>query len=458
MENTKADLNLKDVFTKKIIITGVFIYLLLVSIILSLGYVILVKTYSDIYSKYEEALEEGSFKYNTELDICYILDCFKYKTTFPNGREEFVFVEDDGPYYTSKIRFQEPDILFNNITSNLNIKVKVKNTEYYVNNIYIKEGLYNTFIVVAPIIFVLFTIVYVPVYLKYIKRKLIEKGEYKSELESKLARDLTEMLHHEMGAPLGVIKTQTDELLFNLYPKHFRTIKNGNSLDGLDFTDEKDLLNVELFRSLYLGITRLESILTLIAGAKHIRFSNGTVPIINIITNIASSVNSFKLKKVLVRCHDEKLFKDYSVVHEYGNGNMLNALHVLFNNAIEASAEMIELDARLINDRNKELMEIFIKDNGTGILDKHGNPDLSGGIFKYGYTTKGKDTSEKLIVKLLKLLGFNLVEIDGPKRGIGLYITKQLLKNVGGDLTLLDTSKNGTTFKLTVPVKKTIFT
>lgn len=458
MENTKVDLNLKEVFTKKIILTGLFIYILLISIILASGYGILLKTYSDIYNKYEDGLNVESFKYSTELDVCYILDCFKYKTVYPDGSKEYIFVDENGPYHTSEFRFKEPDMLFNNITSNLNIKVKVKGTEYYINNKYIKEGLYNTFIVVTPLIFIMFTIIYIPLYLKYIKRKLIEKGKYKSELESKLARDLTEMLHHEMGAPLGVIKTQTDELLMNIYPTKFIPIKKGNSTEDLGLTSEKDLLNVELFRSLYLGITRLESILALIAGAKHIRFSNGTVPIVNIITNIASSVNSFKLKKVLVRGAEDKLFKEYSVIHEYGNGNMLNALHVLFNNAMEASADMIELDGKLITMGSRLMMEIYIKDNGTGILDKYGNPDKSGNIFKYGYTTKGKDYSEKIIVKILKILGFNLVEIDSPKRGIGLYITKQLLKNVGGDLIIEETGKNGTTFKMTVPVKKTIYT
>ena len=70
-----------------------------------------------------------------------------------------------------------------------------------------------------------------------------------------------------------------------------------------------------------------------------------------------------------------------------------------------------------------EFLSIQIIDNGSGIPQ-----DIQNSIFNLEFTTKA----------------------DG--NGIGLYIAKETMKEVGGDLNLVSSDENGTIFEILVPV------
>ena len=78
-------------------------------------------------------------------------------------------------------------------------------------------------------------------------------------------------------------------------------------------------------------------------------------------------------------------------------------------------------------------------------------------IFKYGYSTKDKDGKNIINTNWLTSLLYkiNLLVRDNEFRGAGLSICKDLLRKNGGDIMLVETSKEGTTFRLKIPVKVT---
>lgn len=344
------------------------------------------------------------------------------------------------------------------------------------NNVFLENGIYNRMIMVTFILISIFLtipslFVYIYIMVKINIRSRLNKGLYKSELETRLQRDLTEVLHHELGVPISIIETNIDELIYRFYPcksdksnsclivtstVNSETDKCCNCKFKRDLSDT-DKENIIIIKDLLFALDRIKSILKIISNSKRIRFSNGTVPIYAICENIISSINSFKLRKVSADYINVDIIKNYSVKAELGNGNLLNILHVLVNNAIEAGADNVIITPKLISD---DRISITIKDNGTGIRDSNNKCVLDNKIFTYGYTTKDEDNnrlkSKSLLGKVLNLLGFNLVNKKST-RGIGLFISKSILEKVGGTIKLIDTTPYGTTFEIIIPVKKTKF-
>ena len=52
----------------------------------------------------------------------------------------------------------------------------------------------------------------------------------------------------------------------------------------------------------------------------------------------------------------------------------------------------------------------------------------------------------------MKKLNVSLVNRKNT-RGIGLYISRNVLREAGGDITLVETSASGTTFCINIPIK-----
>lgn len=100
---------------------------------------------------------------------------------------------------------------------------------------------------------------------------------------------------------------------------------------------------------------------------------------------------------------------------------LLNVMINLFYNAMDAVKEngIIRVKTEETEDN---MLKIFIADNGCGI-DK----DCQDKIFEEGYTSK----------------------ITGS--GLGLYISKEAMKEQYGDLRLAESDENGTTFEILVP-------
>ena len=105
-------------------------------------------------------------------------------------------------------------------------------------------------------------------------------------------------------------------------------------------------------------------------------------------------------------------------------------------------------------------MNIYFKDNGMGIRDSKNKIVANNKIFEMGYTSKADEedykTDSMYIVKIwkyiLKKLNVSLVNRKNT-RGIGLYISRNVLREAGGDITLVETSAEGTTFCINIPIK-----
>ena len=261
-------------------------------------------------------------------------------------------------------------------------------------------------------------------------------------MELSLQRNITEMIHHELNAPVALLTSQIDELYF----KEF-SIRHELKFEPIT---EKEKETYPLYEDIYFSIDRINYVLTTLARSKHIKFNNGTVPLLLIIKNMESSINAFKLEKIKVNVSNKDILQRYSVVKQLGNGALMNILHILFTNSIEAYSSIIDISCEVLDNTT---LNLYIKDNGSGVKDHKGKFIKDDRIFKNGYTTKRNLDTEKGFFSSL----FDKIEyVDNGDRGIGLFMVRNILNSSGGNIELYDTSEEGTTFKLTLPIKPTI--
>ena len=132
---------------------------------------------------------------------------------------------------------------------------------------------------------------------------------------------------------------------------------------------------------------------------------------------------------------------------------MLIIVNNMVLNSIEANANKIVVSAETKDD----MLELTIRDNGRGIRDSNNNIIKDYNIFNYGYSTKDIDGINIITDSWLSgiLYKLKILSRDNEFRGAGLSLCKDLLKKNGGDIILVDTNKEGTTFKLIIPTKIT---
>ena len=100
---------------------------------------------------------------------------------------------------------------------------------------------------------------------------------------------------------------------------------------------------------------------------------------------------------------------------------LLNVLINLLYNSIDAIKEngVIKISTQETDDN---MLKIYVSDNGCGI-----DSDNTQKIFEDGYTSKPTGS------------------------GLGLFISKDAMKEQYGDLNLVSSDKDGTTFEISVP-------
>ena len=110
-------------------------------------------------------------------------------------------------------------------------------------------------------------------------------------------------------------------------------------------------------------------------------------------------------------------YSESEVLIESDEDQLKRVLINLIRNAIQALAKKIKIKLIVEND-----IQIFISDNGTGIPT-----EIQNKIFDANFTTK----------------------LEGM--GLGLNITKSYIEQLGGELKLYKSNKNGTTFQIKIP-------
>lgn len=463
----KPDISYSEIFNFKNICVHLSYFIMIMGLLYSIMLYVLVSFNKEVYTNLETSLVESNISI---IDTCKVVKCEKIAIK-KNDTVWLYNVSKNGVFEFNKAVKAE-DYKANRkgiLNPKLNMIMEFDNYEIIIDNGVYNSVLVNSFIIVSIFIFIPYALLYTYLAIRLNIKNRLSKGLYKSELETRLQRDLTEVLHHELGAPVTVLETNVSELSYLLYPckqditKVCSLIPDENSTikskcrncERAKLLSTMDKEKITLLKDINLAIERIKSILKIISNSKKIRFSNGTVPIYAICENIVSSINSFKIRKLSASYENEEVIRKYSVRHELGNGNLLNILHVLLNNSIEAGADKVLIKANKVT---SDKLELYITDNGSGIRDKHNNIILDKNIFSYGYSTKDADNtrykSNTWFTRMLDALGFTL-ETNKTKRGIGLYVSKVMLEKVGGDIELVSTSTDGTTFKITFPIKKT---
>ena len=441
---------LKYMFNKKSVIKH---FLLFTAMIASMTLIILfitIKLYTQIYSNYKFTLNNVYVpeSYNIGdimLSRCKAVSCkevllvdgedsvYRYKLT-KNTRtaDKIVYISNQNVNYHWLTEY---------LNNDLNLVVGIDNQIYIINDGNFIENIINITLYLYFMLFIFYSII--ASYMQYLayKNQVYEKGSYKMYTETKIQGNITEMLHHEINAPIAVLRSAKDEIysLFNEYK-----------------VNEKE--TEEIRRAMEYGITRLETILSMLYQSRDIKKDDTDDNSIYMVLNhIVSSVNKINIGKLEPEFIDGVVLDELRINKTLGNGNFLNILQVMLNNSLEAGANKIVFKPEVIN---SNFIWLYIKDNGRGIRDKNDRIFSNSGkvLTSYGYSSKdknGKQLKGNMVTRLLGMLGIQVIKTD-TNRGIGLYMNKTILRSVGGDIELFETSKEGTTFKIKIPVKKVV--
>lgn len=326
------------------------------------------------------------------------------------------------------------------LTSGFNLAIKLENGGYLVINTQERIGLLieimgYTYTVLSIILCcVIFWLRWLRV-----KYEFYDKRSYKMYVENTIKGNVTEMLHHEINAPLSILQVAHGTLLEFIKSRHVTlSEKEQKSLEGLEFS-----------------IKRINSIVDYLRQDKQFRYIDKNT-VYRLTKRVIQDINILSVIKIDYDMDKgtRSLLKHYELTEDINTGRFLNVLNIMIVNAKEAGATMITYQARLIDN---DMMALRIKDNGKGIRDRNGKlfKNSQNIIVQFGYTSKERKDYENygVIKNILRRL-FNIRVADTESsRGIGLFMVKDILEKAHGEFTLIDTTENGTTFEITFPVR-----
>lgn len=383
----------------------------------------------------EDTLKKGVSERSRILELTTYKDIFTVKCIFLNCayivKDDILYSHKDGVFRQSNDTGIDNNELYEKITVNgvtyyLNKKLDAE-LEYIAKlSSYLTGGL--TFLLLFFFLFV-----------SYNNRRFNYRVT-KDMMEDLIQKELTESLHHELSGPIVVLEGKID-MLKNMAPDD---PNRAVILDNLDNS-----------------ISLIRDILNIMANRKHLKYTNGTISIERLIENSVAfnRIKHLGILDIIIDDKDKELFSKYSLLG-LDNGVLVNILNNLITNSTEAGASevMVYGELREVRDSNGEMcpvIDLYCKDNGSGIRDKSGKISNTKDIFNYCYSTKDHiDTNNKnSFIDWVKSIFGGINDIQSI-RGAGLAISKKLLLSVNDDIVLYDTSVNGTTFKLTLKVKK----
>jgi len=314
------------------------------------------------------------------------------------------------------------------ITNNYQLAVYNKEAEsYFIINIddVIKNYISLIFYFIPFSLFV-----YIWPFLSSIKSEkeesiLINAGS-EALLANKSMINITENIHHELNTPLEVIDNKIEKIhnqLAAFLLEEYEATQNIDTIPEDRIHRNRKLVKLnEDFDFIKTSSEQIYAVLEKMKGFKHLRYSNGNKTVKDIIDaglkiiNISNTNFEYKV--------DHKL-NDYRIGnHDLKNAEFLSVILNHLKNSLEACASKVFF---VFAKNEKDTLYFRIIDNGNGIPEnarKH--------IFKPNFSTKASDTGI---------------------RGNGMYLNKQILKSVGGDINLISTSKKGTTIEISMPCK-----
>lgn len=294
----------------------------------------------------------------------------------------------------------------------------------------------------------------------------------REEMEEKLRKRLTESVHHELSGPLSTIKANLKAGYAIMFPcKEYGgscQMHNGTFMPGCaNCSTYSKFNNVEEgsiswnYLNALAAIDQMQSVLNIMANAKHIQYTNGSVSLAKILDTLVASKRLTTYNLVKIDVINKEGLEKFSCGNGLKNGELSNILTSMVNNSIEAEANHITISWC---EGKQGYIDIFIRDNGYGVRDRKNRliKDVANFKIKYGYSTKispydlGDMVKKNKIFQLLtNIIGSDLDYIK--VRGSGLHINRSIIEMYGGSIELFKNSEDGATFKVVVPVKEVHF-
>lgn len=313
----------------------------------------------------------------------------------------------------------------------------------------------------------------------YIKK--YQDLEDKNNLREALQQKLTESVHHELSAPVSIIEANIRSSFSKLYPckftksKHCELVTKGEKdfCKGCKLKNHLDDNNIESpiwnYRNIINAIENTKTVLDIMSNSKHIKHTNGSISVEQVIDNVLSSRRILSLNTLNIQVENKEGLGKYAVggnnkcPQNFNSGKLFNVLTALINNSVEAEANLITISYKPF-EANKNFLQIFVKDNGIGVRDKKNNviTNVKNFIPTYGYSTKVNEGYETYVLtlkaRIFKVFNrfTNVIYSDGSEaniRGCGLALNKAILEMCGGTLDLYQNSENGAVFRIVIPIK-----
>lgn len=277
------------------------------------------------------------------------------------------------------------------------------------------------------------------------RKRFLELVSTSNSLREKNMQILTENIHHELNTPVAIIQGNIKRLENDL--------KKVTSCNACTLCFNLD------FEQIYSSIEQIDTVLQRMSNFKNLKYSNGNKTLMDIVGYSSNSMSIYKKSNFEIDM-DPNL-ENYKLTGQLKNGDLLNVVSNHFRNSIEANATKIITQAKY--DQKRRTMHLYIIDNGTGLRDPDTglllSPEKYDNIFKPYYSSKDdlgiskvRDSNGPVIDFIIKITSmFKRRKVLANRRGVGLYLNKELLNEKGGNLVLRETSINGTVFEITFP-------
>jgi signal transduction histidine kinase len=313
------------------------------------------------------------------------------------------------------------------------------------------------------------------------KRNLLSLHDKETNIQEKYINLLNENINHELNTPISIIRSKVDkiqDIFKKIIDKNEKTVTQQGCVNGEPTYPEALSISIsyELQQLLDVDVPvinhAIEAITTVMARTnnwKQIKYSNGNTSIYDIIYNVKQSLGNFTRSNIRYVISDN--LKNITLSGDYKNGDLQLCLMNHIKNSSEAKANLIQFEGGL--NENKNILSLYVIDNGDGIRNKNGKiiePNRFEKVFDPYYSTKSDEPGEPCIPRhiihqwycnIKEYLDnyFNLSSMNtNPStikqiRGIGTYLNRTTLRNCGGDLKIMETSEQGTVFKITTFAK-----
>ncbi len=229
----------------------------------------------------------------------------------------------------------------------------------------------------------------------------IQKNQVEmAELERENAwKEMARQVAHEIKNPLTPMKLAVQQLLITYEDKK----KNfASTLRKLSETILSQIENLNLIATEFSNFARMPL---------------SKIEKIDLVEEIRKSCNLFLNEKIKI-----EFISELDKAEKDADGSQLKRMFINFiRNSIQADSTKIKIS---ISQSRKDY-KIVIEDNGKGISENDKEK-----VFNYNFTTKEKGM------------------------GLGLYLAKRYVESLEGKISLIKSSKNGTKFKILIPLDK----